>query len=241
MSRSEKFLAVYSGLLTAAFAVVVLTGASATRNAKFDEIDVQRINVREADGTLRLVLANNGRMPGGIFRGKESVHPNQGHRGAGLLFYNDEGTEVGGLTFDGEKGSSGKGRGGVHLSFDQYEQDQVLVLANRDRDGKHSAGLTVSDRPEEPLVNAINAYEKLSTLPPAERDRRFQELVGELKEHTAKRLFIGKNESRAAVLEMKDAEDHTRLRLRVEANGDAKIEFLDADGKVQRKLTPEKM
>src|SRR5919109_719843 len=65
---------------------------------KFETIDVERINVREPDGTLRIVITSRERLPGAIVAGKEYAHP---RRVAGLLFYNDEGTETGGLTFSG--------------------------------------------------------------------------------------------------------------------------------------------
>ena len=239
-SIAQKYLVAYSGVLTLAFAAVVLTGATSVRSDRFDTIDVQRINVREADGTLRMVISNNDRMPGGIFHGKEYAHPNQGKRGAGMLFYNDEGTENGGLTFSGEKGPDGKGRGSLHMSFDQYEQDQTLVLTQQDNGGKHAAGMRINDRPEESLVGLLSAYDRISSLPAAERDRRWKEILADKgKDHAGgPRLFVGKDASRAAVLDMKDAQNRTRLRLRVEADGQAKIEFLDADGKVQRTLAP---
>lgn len=90
MSKSERYLACYSGLLTLVFAVVVLTGAAQSRVAKFEQIDVQRINVREKDGTLRMVVSGHDTFPGLIVRDKEYPHPRPQ---AGMLFYNDEGTE----------------------------------------------------------------------------------------------------------------------------------------------------
>ena len=42
----------YSAVLTVILAVLLLTG-TAPRSVTFEEIDVERINVRESDGTLR--------------------------------------------------------------------------------------------------------------------------------------------------------------------------------------------
>lgn len=233
MSKSERYLAWYSGLLTLVFAAVVLTGASAVRSDKFDQIDVQRINVREADGMLRMVVSGESRFPGLLFNGKEYPHP----RGvAGMIFYNDEGTENGGLVFDGSKGKDGKVSASGHLSFDQYEQDQVLALNQHEEDGKRVAGLTVSDRPEQSLEPLVAEMLRVKALPESERNKAMAELDAG---HSAKRLFIGKNAERASLLDMKDANGKTRLRLQVAANGEATIQFLDADGKVQRTLAPE--
>src|SRR6185312_5421194 len=91
-------LIAYSATLTVVFAVVVLCGF-APHNGKvsFDEIDVHRINVVEPDGTLRLAISDQDRFPGLIIEGKEYPHPDR--KAAGMLFYNNQGTEAGGLIF----------------------------------------------------------------------------------------------------------------------------------------------
>lgn len=72
---SERLLQIYSGLLTGAVAVALLSGAApASRNGKFDTIDVQRINLVEPDGALRLAISNEARFPGFVIRGKEHPH-----------------------------------------------------------------------------------------------------------------------------------------------------------------------
>jgi hypothetical protein len=53
---SPRFLTIYSGVLTAVFAVTILGGfAGSGKKAAFEEIFVQRINIVELDGTLRMV------------------------------------------------------------------------------------------------------------------------------------------------------------------------------------------
>jgi hypothetical protein len=56
-----------------AIAMLFLVTASAfvqARNrTKFDEIDVERINVREANGTLRLTISNHARLPEAVVLG----------------------------------------------------------------------------------------------------------------------------------------------------------------------------
>src|SRR5580704_2495534 len=104
---SPRFLAIYSGVLTVAFAVVVLAAfAESRRKQTFDEIDVHRINVIEPDGTLRLVISNKAEFPGIIIKGKETPHPDR--KTAGMLFFNDEATENGGLIFGGSKDDQGR-------------------------------------------------------------------------------------------------------------------------------------
>jgi hypothetical protein len=65
-----KILVVYSTVVTTLLAVFVLAGFAAPKVQRFDEIDVHRINVREADGTLRMVISNQARLPGVTEQGK---------------------------------------------------------------------------------------------------------------------------------------------------------------------------
>ena len=75
----NRLLAVYSGVLTLALAAMLLTGAPRRRNARFESIDVQRINVVEPDGTVRLVLSGKALFPGIIFKKEEYPHPRSGN------------------------------------------------------------------------------------------------------------------------------------------------------------------
>jgi hypothetical protein len=103
----QRFLMIYSGVLTAVFVVTVASGFVASRKTMtLDQLDVQRINLREPDGTLRMVMSSKERAPGIYYKGKEFPHP-MGRREAGFLFLNAEGTENGGLIFGGERGPDG--------------------------------------------------------------------------------------------------------------------------------------
>jgi hypothetical protein len=145
---SERFLLIYSAVLSTTFAAVVLLGAKSHRNESFDEIQVHRINVVEPDGTLRMVISDHDKLPGVIVKGKEQPpNPSDPRPQAGMLFYNDEGSENGGLIFGGHL--NGKGEvvdGGVSLSFDRYADGQILQLAGVDDATDHFAGLSVGDK-----------------------------------------------------------------------------------------------
>ena len=134
---SPRFLAFYSGVLTVVFAVTVLGGFTLRQPTQFGEIDVERINVREPDGTLRFVVSNQAKLPGLYVKEKEYQHKRDV---AGLIFYNDEGTEAGGLIVAGERDAEGNVSQVLHLSFDKYLQDQTLTLQAAEEDGRGSAG-----------------------------------------------------------------------------------------------------
>ena len=140
-----KILVVYSTALTTLLAAFTLAGSAAAKVQHFDEIDVQRLNVREADGTLRVVISNHARLPGVIVRGKENPPIDRPY--AGMLFYNDEGTENGGLVFGGHRNANGEVvDSGVSLSFDRYgANSQFVQLAGVDDSRNHIVGLILSD------------------------------------------------------------------------------------------------
>ena len=94
---------------------------------KFEEIDVERINIVEADGTLKLALFNSDRLTRGLDGDKRQGTGTI----SGMLFYNEEGYEAGGLVFDGKKMEGGQ-RGGVGLTMDGYRQDQTMSIQHNE-------------------------------------------------------------------------------------------------------------
>ena len=139
---NQHFLTLYSFAITAVFAVTVLSG-SASKVKDFDEINVKRINVVEPDGTLRMVISDHAKLPGVIVRGKEQP-PDRPQ--AGILLYNDEGSENGGLIFGGRRDKQGKVvDSGGSLSFDRYDANQIVQLAGVEDSEDKFAGLIVSD------------------------------------------------------------------------------------------------
>lgn len=142
MHAAQRFLIVYSGILTLAFMVTVLCGFTLI-DRTFDQITVHRINVVEPNGTLRMVISDHAELPGVIVKGKQETPPTRPQ--AGMLFYNDEGSEVGGLIFAGHKNSRGQVvDSGGSLSFDKYGASQIVQLAGVDDKTNRFAGLSVS-------------------------------------------------------------------------------------------------
>lgn len=221
------FLPVYSGVLTAVFALSVITGFARPRTASFDTIDVERINVREPDGTLRLVLSSKAQFPGLYFEGKEYEHPNRST--AGMLFFNDEGTEQGGLIFGGETDADGNVNAYGHLSFDQYEQDQVLYLSTADSDSLHKAGISVWDRPDWSMQGLMQVLERTKGEPDSVR----QAAIGEFfqgRESAHPRMYIGKSQNGTVSVRLNDPDGRERLVLEVAPDGTPALRMLDADG-----------
>lgn len=231
---SQRFLAFYSGILTVAFAVVVLTGFEQARGKqKFGEIDVERINVVEPDGTLRMVISNKAAFPGIILKGKETPHPNR--KTAGMLFFNDEGSENGGLIFGGSKDKDGKVSSYGHLSFDRYEQDQVFTV-DADEDGaSRSSTLKMVDEPDYSMRELIDASSRISKLPKDQQSFEWPKFFAtHAKAKT--RLVLGRSDDRSVALRLKDVEGRDRIVVEVGADGKPSLQFLDEAGKVTAQL-----
>jgi hypothetical protein len=237
--RELRWLRLHALVSTAMFAVLVLGGFHrASEKVRFDEVDVERLNVVEKDGRVRLVLANAERSPGVILSGR-SISQSGGR--AGMIFYNDEGDENGGLIFRGRK-VDGEVSAGGHLSFDRYGQDQVIALTYQEEKGRHSQGLTILDRPPQSYLE-INArrdsINRMAEGPAKEAARRAWVAWQGGAAFGAPRLFIGRNTGKQAVLDLKDQTGRSRLRLAVDSLGAARIEFLDDSGRVTHRLPDE--
>ncbi len=235
---SQQFLMIYSGILTVVFAVTVLTAfRPAAAPQKFEQINVERINLVEPDGTLRLVISNKALAPGIIIKGKERPHPDR--KSAGMIFFNDEGTENGGLIFGGERDKNGKESSYGHLSFDRYEQDQVFTMDAQQEGGTNSVGMRFIDQPAYPIQELLAVLDRTKDMP---AEQRKAELNKFMQSHgTAhQRLSLYRTSSGAVELKMKDTEGRDRLVLGVAADGSPALHLLDEHGKVVGQLLPAK-
>jgi hypothetical protein len=210
-------------------AVAALAGAARpTQNAALDTLTVQRIDVREPGGTLRMVISDAARAPGIIIKGHEQPHPSR--QSAGMIFFNSEGTENGGLIFDGRQLPDGTHQSSGSLTFDRYEQDQIVQLM-ADEDGQtRSGGIVVNDQPEQTMDWA--ALDRARSLQGTAQGAAFRAAHA----GGTQRAFLGRAEDKASELVLRDEAGRKRLVLHVSAAGEASIEFLDAAGKVARHL-----
>jgi hypothetical protein len=233
LRRELRFLRVYT--VTSSLILVVLCTAAfrqTTATQTFGEINVARINVVDADGKLRLVISNKDRQHPGMMDGKMIERPRPV---AGLLFFNEEGDEVGGLTFTGRE-VNGERRANAGIMFDQFKQDQTIGITYSEGGGRRSAGLLVWDRPESKLselVDKLNAARKIED--PAEQKKAIA-AISAAAPPAPRRLFVGKTQDKAAMISLSDGAGKPRLNITVDATGNPRIEFLDEQGKVVARL-----
>src|SRR6478672_10058041 len=104
--RDIRFLKRYAYGSTTLIVFMALTAfVRQPQKQKFTELDVERLNIVEPDGKLRMVISNRPRSIGPIYKGKPFGYKGGGR--PGIIFFNDEGTENGGLTFAGKKNADG--------------------------------------------------------------------------------------------------------------------------------------
>src|SRR4029079_6848514 len=96
MPRELRLWKIYSTVTTLLIGALVLS-AFQERRPKFTEIDVERINIVEKNGKLRMTISNKERAPDPVIDGKTASR--QGGNDAGMIFFNDKGDECGGLVF----------------------------------------------------------------------------------------------------------------------------------------------
>lgn len=204
-----------------------LVGFSSDKKQKFSEIDVERINVVEKDGSLKMVIANKERQHPGTMDGKY-YKEREGQRPAGMIFFSTKGDEIGGLIFDG---NTGEGQGGS-LTFDKFRGDQTIQLTHQeDKDGNYFAGIKMNDENMAltDRISKIEAIEKLSTKD--EKNAAYKKMQ-DSGEFLVNRLFIGRGRNKSSTIELSDAKGKSRIKISVEPNGNPTLNFLDENGKV---------
>lgn len=232
--RQTRPLRVYAIVMTIVVCVLSLSAfqVQATRT-RFSEIDVERINVVEPDGKLRMVISNRPRSIGPIYKGKPFGYA--GGTRPGIIFFNDEGTENGGLTITGSRDSLGRYRASSSWSFDQFDQDQILTLAYADNNGRRRTGLTVADRDDRNIYDLVMQRDSIMAMPDtAARRAALARLLGPVNgiPLAATRLYAGRDTAKSAVVNLFDPLGRIRLRLRVDSSGRSSLDFLDDNGRV---------
>ncbi|WP_052313351.1 hypothetical protein [Terriglobus roseus] len=239
MISSRQFFAIYSGAVTLAFAGVVLLGARRpAQNTSFDQITVHRINVVEPDGTTRMVLSNNAEFPGAYYLGKE--YPRTDRDATGMLFNDEEGTENGGLIFGGKKDKNGVTHSWGHLSFDEYQRDQTMVLeSNSDGASRNTYyALNDDDRPYSLTPQFSAEWQRVKAMPPGPaRVAASQAWHTKYPGGIVNRGYFGRGRDKSVTLSLKDQQGRERLVASVGPDGAPRIDFLDASGKVIRSIS----
>ncbi|UKT66032.1 hypothetical protein [Pedobacter mucosus] len=240
MKNDLRLLKCYAVTMTSIFVITGILVFSSANMLHFKEISVERINIVEKDGNLRMVISNRSRSPEVLAYGKGLIPAIPGGGRPGLIFFNDEGTENGGLVFSGGKDSSGVYNASGHFSFDQYNQNQVIYMQYTDNNGSQNTGLHIDDWQTSPDFKDWRAeYKKTQQLPDGIGKEALLKKLMEPKEGQkayAQRVFVGKDTEKAAMVTLADRMGKPRLQLMVDSNGIARLNFLDQKGNITYSL-----
>lgn len=236
--RELRLIKGYALVVTALLGTLsVAAFRQSAQKARFTEIDVERINIVEPDGKLRMILSNRARSSGPIYQGKPFGYP--GGTRPGIIFFNDEGTENGGLTFTGRTREDGSYSSSVGMSFDQFNQDETLTLRYSDENGRKTSAITIAERANVDIFDLVAERDSLNRLPDGPDKIAALERWAAPRNGVplaAPRVYLGRDRSRAAVLNLFDPNGKPRLRLRVDSLGTASVEFLDEQGMVTARI-----
>jgi len=226
IEKQIRFLKLYAAFLTVLVGGLLLTSFQGKqKHGRFDTLQVGRINVVEPDGKLTLLISNKAQFPTSIsMDGKEYPHDRDT---PGILFYDGDGVECGGLIYSSKRASDGRLQQATHsLTFDRNKQDQVIALQySEDEDRAYRAGLAFSDRPETSLAEALEKYK-------TREEQRQAYLNGAF---GADRIYLGTWLDRSSQLTMNDSKSKERFRLQVD-DTQASIVFKDEAGRVRLRL-----
>lgn len=197
------------------------------------ELTVKRINLTGEDGSLRMVISNETRQHSGRINGKAVP---QRERPAGIIFFDNNGNECGGLVFGVSK-KGGKIENGMSFTMDNYNNDQVVQIVNDesyegDR-GHIRRGLVINEYPiGADMSKAIPEYEAIQKIKDTalkqQRLAAFREREG-----GRRRLFLGRSGDNLSGLFLYDTAGRPRMKLYVDQTGSPKLEVLDEQGQAR--------
>lgn len=208
-------------------------------NQRFAEIDVERINIIEPDGTVKMVITNVGRFPNGNDTiNNRPTNVNRKKR-SGMLFFNEDGIECGGFIYDGQKKANGHSSG-LSLTYDQYDGDQVMQLLMQDySEGEKrrvTSSLVFNDRPAKETQQRNHEIhmeiEALRKKNPAEAQKKLQEYEAQGLIGGAPRIVLGQTRSQNNGLFLFDEKGKPKAMFCVDKDNKAKLNFFDDEGAV---------
>ena len=212
-----------------------LSGTSG-KARKMDELTVKRLNVVGEDGSLRMVISNEDRQhPGRTGGHKQKARK----RSAGLLFFNNDGDECGGLLYKVDH-RDGADQVSMSLTMDKYLNDQVIQVFNEETHKNGHAevfrGYRINAYPEGTTLAAnlakLEALKKIKD--PKERAEKMKHFRQSAVERT--RLFLGQDPQQRDGLFLFDQQGRPRMQIYIDEQGQPRFEVIDKNGSVKALL-----
>jgi hypothetical protein len=226
--REIQILRVYALLSTVAAGAFLLGAVHEAKNTSFDTITLHRINVVDREGKLAMVITNHDNAPDAIINGKhvKRTGPSDDNE---IVFYNELGNEQGALAWNGRIEKDGSFHSGTVLSYDSVRTDQLLQVDDFNDNGHQSAYMVGWNEPDNSTAEA-QAFSQEWHL--AKTDAQKRAVHAKYPDQRIyERFFFGNDGTQSRVV-LHDAKGRPRINMFVTDDGQAKLQFLDADGKV---------
>lgn len=203
----------------------------------FEFLNVQRLNIVEADGTVKMVITNTEHFPTGKAQVNGRILNEDRKKRSGMIFFNEDGIEAGGFIFDGTKTENGHSAG-MSLTFDQYNGDQVMQLLTRDkkRGDKRfiTSGLLFNDRAKYETQDGVAQI--MAELSEIDDKKRYREKLNEYKSKGliggSARVLLGKTRSKNNGLFLFAKDGSPRAQFYIDGNDQVKLEVFDTKGNI---------
>ena len=187
------------------------------------EINVEKLNIVEPDGSIKMSLFNSKNIPSMILEGEDILPGHRENDGvSGAMFYNNEGDECGGFIYGSNVDENGTVSMGMSLTFDKYKQDQVLQLSLRKEGDKEQYGISIYDRPNKSIRHSIKAIEDFKKTKDNETKKK---LIEEIQKDNAKRMFVGNDVDGQIKIALYDKKGNESLKIFVGEDGNPYFEI----------------
>lgn len=237
MNRELTLLRTFAAAAGIGVAFLAMSAFTKAGNQKFGEIDVERINIIEKDGTVKMVITNVERFPNGNDSINNRPTNEDRKKRSGMLFFNEEGMECGGLIYDGRKTEKGH-TSGLSLTYDQYDGDQVMqLLMQDDKEGNNRfvrSSIAFIDQPANATQAGISRIVKeLNELAKTDRkamQQKYQEYKKLGLAGPVDRMVLGQTKSRSNGLFLFDDKGMPRAMFFIDKENNAQLQFFDEKG-----------
>jgi hypothetical protein len=193
LRRDVRWLKSYAGFLTLILATLLIIGARSEGEAeRIPALKTERIDIVDAQGRTRLVIAGPQRMPGpkgpqDFTRGTRNIVP------AGLLFYDEAENEIGGLALAPDK------RGDLAALLFDYDKHEAGGFYRRSMpDGSGYATFFINDAAPEGMSAKEAISRDWSRIKLQNPDRNAEVLLTDTAGKTRIRLRVD-NRDQAAI------------------------------------------
>ena len=122
MNRELIFLRAFAVAAVLGMVLIITSAFKQSGNQKFSEIDVERINIIEKDGTVKMVITNVNRFPNANDKINGKLTNETRKKRSGMLFFNEDGIECGGFIYDGQKNEKAR------IDFEIKRPSEAMIL-----------------------------------------------------------------------------------------------------------------